>query len=85
MAEGVKCYSQRTWEICLQDQGPATIAQHIKAFVASYVATAEVDVHCHMCMRYGLCLRRSGRLPLFIQTFLIIVFVTLSRAEGQSV
>jgi hypothetical protein len=44
VAEGVKCYSQDTWELCMQGNGPTAVARHIEAIVAFYVATAEVHL-----------------------------------------
>ena len=45
-AEGVRYYSQDTWKLCVQEGGPAVIAQHIGAVVGFYVAVAEVLAAC---------------------------------------
>jgi hypothetical protein len=55
VAEGVKCYSQDTWQLCMQGNGRAAVARHIEAVVDFYVATAQVHLLVYNAVCHNLC------------------------------
>jgi hypothetical protein len=75
VAEGVKCYSQDTWQLCMQGQGAAAVARHIEAVAAFYVATAEVLQQCYCCS--VMCI-----LPLVLRVLLLVVRFAELRCKG---
>ncbi|CAM9405621.1 unnamed protein product [Chrysoparadoxa australica] len=52
LAEGVKLYSQATWEMFMDGEGPAVVAAHADAVVAYYIEMTEANNHV---VREGAC------------------------------
>ena len=42
VAEGVRLYSQETWQLVMGDQGRAVVAKNIQAVVPYYIAQSKV-------------------------------------------